>query len=235
MAIGVLPLVVDSAAPDHTQHLATDINDALSRLDTAVGGVTAALETSISNVAASVTALTAVVGNPGWHKISSQSASTSATVDFTSGIDSTYDRYAIEIFNLAPDTDGVFPCLRISTDNGANWESDASDYCFAFMAAYDNATGGFLGSSIQPQVQLTENMGSAAGKVGSGAVHLFQPSVAALNPHLFKFFVTGSGGGFNGSDGGFRYTTASAINGIRFFMSSGNIATGTFTLYGLTK
>ena len=39
----------------------------------------------------------------------------------------------------------------------------------------------------------------------------------------------------HGNQGGGTLTVAQATNGVNYFMASGNIASGTFTLYGLKK
>jgi hypothetical protein len=57
MTIAVPSLVIGSEAPDHTQHLTTDINDALARLSAAVDDANAATAAAVTaEIAAAVTA-----------------------------------------------------------------------------------------------------------------------------------------------------------------------------------
>ena len=56
-----------------------------------------------------------------WVKISAVSASSSATVSFTSGIDSTYDKYCFIFNNIHPATDGVSLGFNYSVDSGSNY------------------------------------------------------------------------------------------------------------------
>ena len=53
--------------------------------------------------------------------LSTQTASASATIDFTSGIDSTYDSYVFKFINIHPATNGTFFQFNMSTDGGSNY------------------------------------------------------------------------------------------------------------------
>ena len=54
-------------------------------------------------------------------KISSSTASSSATVSFTSGIDSTYKEYIFLFNNIHPATDGANIQFQGSTDGGSSY------------------------------------------------------------------------------------------------------------------
>ena len=66
-------------------------------------------------------------------------------------------------------------------------------------------------------------------------------SLALLKLNKYKIFCTVETSQLNlnsqlgGQQGGFVKTTAEANDGLHFFVSSGNMDTGTFTLYGLKK
>ena len=60
--------------------------------------------------------------------IQSQTASSSATLDFTTGINSTYDHYIFDIFYVLPAINLSVPYVRYSTDGGSTWDSGASAY-----------------------------------------------------------------------------------------------------------
>src|SRR5210317_2499009 len=53
--------------------------------------------------------------------LSTQTASASATIDFTSGIDSTYDSYVFKFINIHPQTDGYNFIFNGSSDGGSNY------------------------------------------------------------------------------------------------------------------
>ena len=53
--------------------------------------------------------------------ISKQTASSSASISFTSGIDSTYKEYVFYFVNMHPATDGADFTFNMSTDSGSNY------------------------------------------------------------------------------------------------------------------
>ena len=53
--------------------------------------------------------------------ISTQTASSSASISFTSNIDSTYDSYIFKIINVHPSADGADFTFNMSSDGGSNY------------------------------------------------------------------------------------------------------------------
>jgi hypothetical protein len=53
--------------------------------------------------------------------LSTATASSSASIEFTSGIDSSYDIYQFEFINIHPATNGANFNFNLSTDNGSNY------------------------------------------------------------------------------------------------------------------
>ena len=51
----------------------------------------------------------------------SQTASSSSSVDFTTGIDSTYDEYVFEYYNVHPEVSNKYINALFSTDGGSSW------------------------------------------------------------------------------------------------------------------
>ena len=63
--------------------------------------------TKISNQSlSSISSLPATLPTGALTLISTQTASSSASISFTSGLDSTYDSYIFKIINVHPETDG---------------------------------------------------------------------------------------------------------------------------------
>jgi len=60
-----------------------------------------------NNSLSEITELPSGISGGALNLISTQTASASATIDFTSGIDSTYDSYVFKFYNIHPATDGV--------------------------------------------------------------------------------------------------------------------------------
>ena len=73
--------------------------------------------------------------------ISSQTASASASISFTTGIDSTYDEYIFKFINMHPATDQVSFDFNGSTDGGSNYNVTKTTTWFeAYHDEADTAT-----------------------------------------------------------------------------------------------
>ena len=73
--------------------------------------------------------------------ISEQTASGSASIEFTTGIDSTYPIYKFEYNSLHPSTDGVYLQFNLSTDGGSNYNVTKTSTSFhAFHNESDTVT-----------------------------------------------------------------------------------------------
>jgi hypothetical protein len=70
---------------------------------------------------ASITGLAQVSAGDGITLISSQTASASASLSFTTGIDSTYRTYLFKFINMHPATDGAELKFNLSTDGGSTY------------------------------------------------------------------------------------------------------------------
>jgi len=197
-----------------------------------------ATNTDLSAVTGSITIGGSAIGGGGggaWTFISSQTASSSASIGFTSGIDSTYDVYMFTYSDVDPATDGVTFGLRIDTNGGASFE--ASGYAFHNQTNYATQAYSYTGSYSAATFILCNDLGSHTPEAASGRVFLIAPAGTTHTKMIWSdgLGITaqanfGSCRTFGGWDGG-----GSAINAIQFIMSSGNIAAGTFALYGLSK
>jgi hypothetical protein len=77
---------------------------------------------SVSNNALqNITVVPASVPSGALVLLSTQTASSSASLSFTSGIDSTYDSYVFKFINIHPATDAVYFQFNLSTDGGSNY------------------------------------------------------------------------------------------------------------------
>ena len=165
--------------------------------------------------------------------ISTSTASNSATIDFIN-LTSSYTRYVVQITDLKAATDGVNLYARMSSDNGATFDSAAANYNFNFMNP--NNSGG--GSATQIQIldvsTSSRALGNAAGEFLNADIKIFNPSNA--NHFCTIGFVThhqNQDGAVTINHGSGQRSTAKAINGIRLFLSVGNITSGIFKLYGI--
>ena len=175
--------------------------------------------------------------------IATQTASSSASISFTSGIDSTYKEYIFYFVNIHGQTlreDFTFQC---STDGGSNYNTTITSTFFQLNHSEDdaNANFGYLTSNDQAQgtgFQLIardfsdDNDGSL-----SGILHLFNPSSTTFVKHFMSVFNAmheSPSGYYSNSDRTAGYfNTTSGINAVQFKATSGNIDSGDILLFGL--
>lgn len=164
--------------------------------------------------------------------LETQTAASDATIEFTTGIDATYKRYEIEITDLVIQTDATSFRMRTSTDGGSTFDSGAGNYNWAkiMFLATTNATDAIASDTY---ILLSPNLGNAAGEKTNVDLTLFDPSAAAntyigyslkgmeANPRVANVVGTGI------------RSSAADVNAVQFYMSSGNIVSGTFKLYGV--
>jgi len=156
--------------------------------------------------------------------LSSVTASNVATVDFT-GLTSTYEHYQIVITNAIPVTDGVYFYLRTSSDNGSTFESGAGAYRFNVNAQTD---------ASQIELGPTSLIGNngAVENGWKGVINFFNPSGGTYSQFIWQYTSIDTTTNMTNLSGAARAPNAT-VNALRFFFSSGNVLSGTFTLYGV--
>ena len=189
---------------------------------------------------ANITSLPASISGGGMTLISEQIASSSATIDFTSGIDSTYDSYVFKFIDIHPATDNVTFQFNMSTDGGSNYNVAKTTTFFRALheesdgsATLGYRTGDDLAQGTSGQ-DLIASIGNGNDESGSGSLQIFNPSSAVFVKHFIG--TTSSywqaNGELNDFIAGYGNTT-SPVNAIQFFMTSGNIDAGIIKMYGV--
>ena len=175
-------------------------------------------------------------------KIASTTASSSSSVSFTSGIDSTYKEYIFVFNNIHPATNEVDFHFNGSTDGGSNYNVvktttffNASHYESDISTEFAYKTGDDLAQSTSYQSLTRTNLGNDNDQSFSGIMYLFEPSNTTFVKHFIAVDNHSHGTDLSLNDyvAGY-FNTTSAINAIDFKMSSGNVDAGTITMYGVT-
>jgi hypothetical protein len=164
--------------------------------------------------------------------LSTQTASSSATIDFTSLITSTYKNYIILFDEVIPQTDSANLWFRTSNDNGSNYQT--TTYAYSINKA-SSADAGYdaLQAATQAQIIITASVGSAAGESASGVIYLYDPLATNYTKISISASCVDSDGNIAQATGAAARLTVEAVNAVRFLMSTGNITSGTFKLYGV--
>ena len=182
---------------------------------------------------------TALLGNGSWGTagasvfISSQTVSSAvASVDFTSGISSTYDDYVVYFSDVTPVNNGVNMRLRLYKSGAFQ-----STGYFTSSASF-KTTAGLQSSDALTYIYMSDSTISNTVAVINGSCTFFNMNSALGNRATAVgqlFFNSPSSGAQSTTIFGGNQSTAAATTGIQFFFSSGNVNSGTFRLYGIKK
>ena len=152
-------------------------------------------------------------------------------VDISSNINSTYKNYMIEITNMHVASDDQEFRMRFfqggSVDTG-------SVYDYGFQRVQSNNNNVYTSSANAAQIQLnaaTDNLDEAG---VNGRFYIANPADTTFNTHV-KYDLNYQINDDNLAmiDGIGRIEETDAVDGVRFYMSSGNIDSGIFKLYGV--
>ena len=179
----------------------------------------------------------AAVGGGNWKLISTSTASTSASIEFTD-LTSAYSFYAIVLSNVHAATDGVDLIVRTSTDNGSTYDSGASDYAWTTEGKTIGGTTINANSAADTGMNIIDStgghgLGNAANEVAWGTIFLYDPSVTEntiIGGHMYYQNTVGDEERLDTM--GVRLSAAD-VDAIQFLFSSGNITSGDFHLYGI--
>ena len=172
--------------------------------------------------------------------LSTQTASASANISFTSGIDSTYDSYVFKFYDIHPATDNVQFEFNMSTDSGSNYNVTKTS-SFFYSGHNESGTNTYLEYNVTQDLAqstafqpIAHEVGNDADQSCSGSLQLFNPTSTTYVKHFIANTNIGQINNYtyNAYSAGYGNTT-SAINAVRFQMSSGNIDDGIIKMYGV--
>ena len=172
--------------------------------------------------------------------LETQTASSSATLDFTDNIDSTYNEYVFKFIDIHPATNDVHFSFNGSDDDSSH-SYDVTKTTTNFRAHHSEGgtsdlsyrTGGDKAQSADFQ-NIAAEVGNDNDQCAVGTLHLFNPSSTTFVKHFISRCNIYNASDYNRDDyvAGYFNTTAD-ITAIQFKMSSGNIDAGVIKLYGV--
>lgn len=165
--------------------------------------------------------------------LAQQTASASAQLDFTSFISASYSVYQVEFDGIVPATTGAHLQIRVGTGAGPTYDT-GSTYVWMYSRVNDAGTvlgGGSAGAvtaiRIAEGIKDTDSM--------SGTYKVFALQSTSLQKRFIGdiYLIQDDSTNYRAMFGGSWVTTGTAVTALRFFMSTGNIASGTIRIYGI--
>jgi len=187
------------------------------------------------------TALPSAVPTDNLILISTQTASNSANISFTSGLNGTYDEYIFKFINIRPATNDVGFHFQGSTNGGSSYGVTMTTTAFKAYHTENDATTNLTYTTGNDLAQSTSYQ--EIGQCGNDADQNIASTLTLYNPSsttYVKHFIINTNYCDHGdeTDNAFYagyFNTTSAINAINFKMTSGNIADGIIKMYGVKK
>ena len=173
--------------------------------------------------------------------ISEQTASSSNSISFTSGIDSIYPIYRFEFINIHPQIDDVDFKFQGSTDNGSTYATSITSTWFesyhdeadtGTSLAYNTGRDQANGTALQ---FINNKLGNDNDQSSCVELILYSPSDTTFVKHFLIRTIRYSSNNFQAQQycAGY-FNTTSAVTNLKFQMSSGNIDDGIIKMYGVS-
>ena len=177
-------------------------------------------------------------------KLTASSSSALSFVDGSSSVvlDNTYKEYLFTFKNIHPGTAETALTFNMSVDSGSNY--NVTKTTTFFRANHREDDGGTPGFGYRTEDDLAQSTSfqplSSVGGAGndeaiSGYLHLFNPASSTFVKHFLgetNTYMINQDHTNHSLFAGYGNTT-SAVDGVQFKMSSGNIDSGDIVLYGI--
>lgn len=179
------------------------------------------------------------VGAGSVNLLASGTVSSAAALDLVLTSYTAYRGLVVELSGLVPQTDGVDLFLRTSTDGGSNYDAGASDYSWATRREGETAAGANAGDVADNEMQIigVAEIGNASSEGINVTVKLMAQTSAALWSRACwqaAYLSNAAPSAINEIHGAGVRRAAQDTDAIRFLFSSGNIASGSYAIYGLS-
>ena len=194
-----------------------------------------------NNSMSAITSLPSGVGGGALNLISTQTASSSSTIDFTSGIDSTYKEYIFKFIDIHPETNNVTFSFQVDTGTNTSYNITCTSTFFRVGHSEDGGGGDLAYRTADDQAQgtafnkLCQTIGNDNDQSCTGFLHLFDPSSTTFVKHFMaRTFGCHEGDIAREVQTAGYFNTTTALTRVRFKFDSGDIDSGVIKLYGVS-
>ena len=173
--------------------------------------------------------------------LSTQTASSSSTISFTSGIDSTYKEYVFKLYDIHPSGNDMKVGFQGNAAGGSGYNETITSTVFLAYHNEGGTSATLTYSTSRDEAKSTDfqdiidDLGNDNDQSASGELRLFDPSSTTYVKHWVSTMQI-----YNSSDYSviFRtagyFNTTSAIDEIQFKPASRTIDAGVIKLYGVS-
>jgi hypothetical protein len=181
------------------------------------------------------------VAHSGLVKLASSTASSSATLTFDNFVDtSTYSHYIVALDSILPATNNVNLRFTFRT-GGASGADKTGSYArgYAYNYLETSANSASARNTYTDYAEIANNVGNAGGSQHAlQAIGQFFPGNGTDSTGLLRIPMTHRQ--YSGSVVGYFQNAVTIENlftctGLKFYMSSGNIASGSIHIFGVKK
>jgi len=164
----------------------------------------------------------------GWIKITKVTANNSVDLQITSGFSTTYKTYMVICEQIVPATLNALLYAQVSADGGLTWLN--TSYLSGVNTQPFNS-GVWANASATTNFVLSNGISNVGGTTAglSGQFFFFQLG-NNTKPTMCGYGVNTAGRNILACGS---YDSTITANAIKFYMSTGNITSGTITIYGL--
>jgi len=199
-----------------------------------------ALKFAVNNSLSAITSLPSGISGGALNLISTQTASASASISFTSGIDSTYDSYMFKFINMHPATDTAYLTFQGSINSGSSYGVTITSTAFYArqIESGGNTELSYNGSADLAQStsyqRISQGVGNGNDESCSGELFIYNPLSTTFVKHFMGRMPTYQSGDYiyDQYTAGY-FNSTSALDAFDFKFSSGNIDAGTIKMYGV--
>ena len=221
-------------APESAQYVTLAMNATLTNERVLTAGTGISITDGGAGGAVTIAATGGGGGSGDFTLLERHTASNSASLDFTSFISASYDKYLIVAESIVPATSTADLQIQIGTGGGPLYDTTAGNYgCEAVGIDSTGAAFSDTSSIWRP----FKSMSNSTSLVGN-----FQLLITGLQSTTRRKDIFGNVSyyssiprGILAQFAGTWVTTGTAATALRFLMSSGNIASGSIAIYGFAN
>jgi hypothetical protein len=197
-----------------------------------------ALKFAVNNSLSAITSLPSGISGGALNLISTQTASASASLEFS--LDDSYDSYVFKFINIHLANNTPFS-FQGSTDGGSSYGVTITSTNFFSRHSENDATTGLSYSGANDLAQSTSfqrlatDQGTDNDQNMSGYLQIYNPSSTTFVKHFIARTQSAQASDFSMERyvAGY-FNSTSAINSIQFKAESGNIDDGIIKMYGVS-